>query len=148
MITKWDSRFMDVAKLVSTWSKDDKKQVGSVIVNDNRHIVSTGFNGQPRGLDDDASHRGEKPYKGYYYEHSERNAIYSAAFRGVSLAGCTLYTTFFPCADCTRAVIQAGIKKVVTPEPDMEYVAYADSWRFSQSMLAEAGIEVVYMEEA
>jgi dCMP deaminase len=104
--------FLNLAKAVSTGSKDQSTQVGAVIIGPNKEIRSTGFNGFPIGVNDLAGERHLRPTKYKFTEHAERNAIFLAARHGTPLDGCSLYCTLPPCADCARAIIQAGIKKV------------------------------------
>ena len=146
MINKWDTRFMEMANLVASWSKDTNTKVGSVIIDKDKIVLSMGYNGFPRGCDDSIESRFEKPVKYLFTEHAERNAIYHAARHGVSLRGCTLYVTLFPCADCTRAAIQAGITKVVGPTPDVDHHKWGDSFKASLTMLEEANVEVVLID--
>ncbi len=145
MITsKWDKRFMDLAKHIATWSKDKSTGVGSVIVNDKKKILSVGFNGNPRGVRDDVEERSKRPIKDYYVVHSERNAMDEAE---TSLVDATIYCTFFTCATCAHGIIQKGIKKVVAPEPDWNAERYAESQRHAMEMYKEAGVEVQFYTE-
>ncbi len=148
----WDKRFLKEAKEVSKWSKDSSTQVGCILVRpDRRSIVATGYNGLPRGCDDNVeSHpeRHTRPADGgnkyAWYEHAERNAIYNAAYDGVSTAGCTAYvTSSLPCVDCARALVQAGIKRVVWELPnDPEFAArWADSIKVTEEIFFETGVK-------
>lgn len=103
-----------MAEYVSTKSKDKSTKVGAVIVGPNNEVLSVGWNGFPRGVNDDVEERHERPAKYEWTEHGERNAIYNAARHGIRLDGTTLYTTHDPCADCARAIVQSGIRHVVT----------------------------------
>jgi len=144
MITpKWDKRFMGLAKSVSIWSKDKRTGVGAVIVNDNKKVISLGFNGFPRGVEDDVESRHQKPEKDYYVTHAERNALDEAE---TSLVGATIYCTFFTCATCAHGIIQKGLKKVVAPEPNWEDDRYSDSQKAALKMYEEAGVEVQYYQ--
>lgn len=116
--TKWDTRFMQMAMLVAGWSKDRSTAVGAVIVGKHREILSTGYNGFPRGVDDDIDVRHTRPTKYLYTSHAEENAVAHAAGSSLSLAGGTLYCTMHPCASCARAIINARIERVVAPESD------------------------------
>jgi dCMP deaminase len=139
MKEKWDRRFLEMAELVGSWSKDPSTQVGAVIVDKDRRIVSTGYNGFPKGIADrhDLLHDREKKYK--LIIHGEMNAI---LFAGRSLEGCTLYTTpFLPCATCSSFVIQSGISRVVSWYTDN--ARWSDSIQLAKSMFAEAGVECV-----
>ena len=111
---KWNKRFMEVAFLVASWSKDPSTKTGAVIVGPDKEIRSTGYNGPVRGVDDDVPERYERPTKYDFFEHAERNALYNACLTGVSVKGCVMYATHAPCVDCARAIIQAGIKTVIT----------------------------------
>lgn len=145
---KWHRRFMDMALLVSTWSKDPSTKTGAIVVGPDREIRATGYNGLVRGVDDNKPERLERPTKYDFFEHAERNAVYNACLTGTSLKGCVIYVTHPPCTDCTRAIIQAGIRMVVTrelePRPDIKDTTWRDKLNFSHQMLEEAGIE--YLE--
>lgn len=141
----WDQKFLRVALEIASWSKDQSTKVGAVIVNSDNEIVATGYNGMCRGINDDVEERHQRPTKYMWFEHGERNAIYSAARRGVSVKGSTIYVVSFPlkfppCADCARGIIQSGITRVVQ-EP---YVGDASRWKEStdatMQMFTEAGI--------
>lgn len=138
-----------LANEISAYSKDRSTKVGAVIVGPDGEIRSTGYNGFPRGVNDDAEHRHERPTKYLFAEHGERNAIYNAARVGIPLKGCTLYVTsnpskFPPCADCARAIIQAGIVRVVQERLDHDSDAakrWSESTEATAEMFIEAGIE-------
>lgn len=112
----WDDYFMGVAALSAQRSKDPNSQVGACIVDKDRRIVGMGYNGFPRGCSDDklpwAREAGD-PYdtKYPYVCHAEVNAIMNKNV--VSLEGCTLYVTLFPCNECAKLVLQSGIARVV-----------------------------------
>lgn len=142
-MANWDKRFMDAAALFATWSKDKKRKVGAVIV-DERRIISTGFNGIPSGCSDNIEERHIKPSKLLYFEHAERNAIYSAARYGIRTNNCHMYLTWFPCADCARAIIQSGIKRVVCYEPNWNDDTWGTTFSASKEMLEEAGVSIQF----
>jgi dCMP deaminase len=142
---KWKKRFMRMAFQVASWSKDTSSQVGSVIVTNNAEPRSYGFNGMPRGIDDDIPERHLRPEKYFWYEHAERNAIYQAT---TSLKGCTIFVTHLPCPDCSRGIIQSGIKHVVVATMNGNKSDFVKdrihSLNASLPMLKESGI--VYEE--
>ena len=111
----WDEYFMGVAKLSAMRSKDPNTQVGACIVSDDNKILSMGYNGFPIGCSDDEfpwAREGDALNNKYFYiTHSELNAILN--YRGGSLEGAKLYVTLFPCNECAKAIIQAGIKTLV-----------------------------------
>jgi dCMP deaminase len=116
----WDALFVELARTYARKSKDESTRVGAVIVGPDHDQRAGGFNGLPRGVVDDpvrfpwSASRHRRPEKYSWYEHAERNAIYNAARAGVATGGCTMYVAGGPpCADCARAVIQAGIVEVV-----------------------------------
>ena len=145
-LKKWDHRFLDLALLIASWSKDTSTKVGCVVVGPNREIRSTGYNGLPRGVDDDDPARFERPEKYLYTEHCERNAIYNAARMGLSLEGCTMYMPWFPCADCCRAIIQSGITTLVASEPEWSDPKWGKSHNAAVSMLTEARVAIRWRE--
>lgn len=141
----WDSRFIRVAELVSGWSKDRRKKVGAVIVGGSQEIISTGYNGFPRGANDDLDERHEEPLKSMMVAHAEANAIYNAARLGAKTTGTTLYASWFPCSSCAVAIIQAGIANVIAPQPDFEHVKWGKSFQVSHDLLEECGVTIRYL---
>lgn len=111
----WDEYFMGVAKMSALRSKDPNTQVGACIVSNDNKILSMGYNGLPRGCSDDEfpwTREGEPLDNKYMYTaHSELNAILN--YRGGSLDNAKMYVTLFPCNECAKAIIQAGIKTIV-----------------------------------
>lgn len=150
----WDSYFISIADVVRTKSKDPSSKIGAVLVGPDHEVLSTGFNGFPRGINEAISTRWERPIKYQFVEHAERNSIYNAARHGVSLKGATLYLVGFggndvpvvPCIECTKAVIQSGIVRVV----GWAYKEAPESWvedlKFSESLLLEAGVSIGKVE--
>ena len=112
---KWDEYFMGIAKLSALRSKDPSTQVGACIVDQNHKVVSIGYNGMPRGVDDDKipwGHGEGLDSKYLYVCHAEFNAILNTR-DGSALSGCTIYVTLFPCNECAKAIVQTGIKHIV-----------------------------------
>ena len=111
----WDQYFMGIAMLSALRSKDNHTQVGACIVNGENKILSMGYNGMPTGCDDDImpwEREGEPLDTKYLYVcHAELNAILN--YGAGSLKGSRIYTTLFPCNECTKAIIQSGIKEVI-----------------------------------
>ncbi len=143
-MTDWDARWLNLCENIATWSKDKSTKVGCVIVGNSNQVLSLGYNGFPRGVNDDVPERHERPEKYKWTEHSERNAIYNAARTGVKLEGATLYVPCHPCCDCTRAIIQAGIRKVVIGGQINNGLIerWGSDFMISDVMLTEAGVEV------
>ncbi|OPZ35609.1 MAG: tRNA-specific adenosine deaminase [Tenericutes bacterium ADurb.BinA155] len=112
---KWDEYFMGIAVLSALRSKDPSTQVGACIVDQNHKVVSIGYNGMPRGVDDEkiSWDKGDGLDSKYLYVcHAEFNAILNTR-DGSALNGCILYVTLFPCNECAKAIIQVGIKEIV-----------------------------------
>lgn len=111
----WDDYFMGVSLLAAERSKDPSTQVGACIVSDDNRILSTGYNGFPQGCSDDDfpwnrdASQGETKYN--FVVHAELNAILNAG--GKSLLGSRIFVSLFPCHECAKAIIQAGVKEVV-----------------------------------
>ena len=138
----WDEYFMGVASLSGKRSKDPSTQVGACIVSQDNKILSMGYNGFPKGCSDDEfpwgkEHETDDPYnaKYFYSTHSELNAILN--YRGGSLEGSKLYVTLFPCNECAKAIIQAGIRTIVYGE---DKYAHTSAVRASKRMLNAAGV--------
>lgn len=142
----WDTKFVELANHIGSWSKDTSTKVGAVVVNGRNKVLSIGYNGLPIGIDDNIKERNERPEKYLWYEHAERNAIYSAAEEGISLKKTKMYTNYFPCPDCSRAIIQAGIEEVIYQNEDPESAKGSEQWahakEVSKQMLMEARIRV------
>lgn len=142
-MTDWDQRFLDTARFVSTWSKDST-QVGAVIFNPTtRSILSLGYNGFPRGVNDTHWERKERPLKYSFTVHAETNAIYNAARHGITLEGMGIAIPWYPCSGCAGAIIQSGIRKVVCYLPDFSDPRWGADFKTSDVMFYEAGLEVI-----
>ena len=142
MTSKWDLRFIELARHISGWSKDPSTKVGCVVVGEDREIRSTGFNGFPRGIDDDAERLADREKKYPLICHAEENAIMHAARIGVSLKDSTAYVTWPPCSRCARSLIQAGIREVVYSSNEEIPERWLEDFEISTGMLAEANVLV------
>lgn len=140
--SKWDKWFLGLAEYVSTASKDPSTKVGAVIVDKDRRVVSIGYNGFPKGVEDSEDRLNNRDLKYQYIVHAERNAL---LFANKSSENCTIYTyPFMPCSVCAGMIIQSGIKKVISfYEKNSRWV---DNFRISSKMFHEAGVEVVLYE--
>jgi dCMP deaminase len=139
---KWRSYYGKFAALAAQKSKDTTK-VGAVLVGADGEIRLTGFNGIPRGVEDLPS-RLERPTKYVFTSHAEANIIAFAAREGIRTKGCSLYTTHFPCSDCAKLIVQAGIV-CVSVNPDETYTdpaRWAEGQAAAREMFREAGIAV------
>lgn len=141
----WDEYFMSIAVLSAMRSKDPSTQVGACIVDNNNKILSTGYNGFPYGCSDDEfpwereGNYGETKYP--YVVHAELNAILNA--NGKDLTESKIYVALFPCNECAKAIVQAGIKEVIYLS---DKYATTDSTLASKKMLNSAGIKLRQLE--
>lgn len=137
----WDQWFLGLADYVGTASKDPSTKVGSIIVGDKNRIISLGYNGIPHGVPDNSFILQDRNIKYKMVLHAEQNALLWA---NEKLEGASLYVTLFPCYECAKAIIQKGIRRVVsyatTPEQETKY--YEDFWRFSRQLFNSAGVEI------
>lgn len=143
-VNKWDVRFLKLAREIATWSKDRSTQVGAVIVGADRTPGPYGYNGFPRAIDDEVEDRHARPTKYKWTEHAERNAIFNAARIGMALKDCEMYVTHTPCADCARAIVQVGIRRVVVDADSFDDGDFAGRWSGDNAMIKdmfdEAGV--------
>ena len=133
-MNKFDAKYIQMAKIWATNSRCKRRQVGALLVKD-RMIISDGYNGTPSGFENECEEDGvTKPY----VLHAEANAISKVAKSGNSSEGATLYVTASPCMECSKLIIQAGIKRVV----------YSDDYRLDDGikLLKRAAIEVEKVE--
>jgi dCMP deaminase len=139
---------MGLANLVASWSEDTSRKVGAVIVGSGNAVLSTGYNGFPRGVNAHAPERHSRidGEKYHWFEHAERNAIFNAARNGIKIEGSTLYCTSFPCSNCMSAIIQSGCIRLVGIEPDLNDLKYSRSFFVSLQMAAESGLRVDYLD--
>jgi dCMP deaminase len=136
----WDDYFMNVAILSSHRSKDPDKQVGACIVNSEKKIVATGYNGFPTGCSDDAKDDSGKKWwskelKNKYVCHAEANAIMNTT---TPIKGCILYCTLFPCNKCTQLLIQGGISEIKYMDTKDQTI---EPYKSSVEMLNVVGIK-------
>ena len=144
----WDHYFMDIAQVVAVRGNCSRRQVAAVIVKD-RRIISTGYNGTPRGIkncfDGGCPRCSSDTPSGHdlgscVCSHAEENSIVQAAYHGISVKDATLYTTFSPCLQCAKMIINSGIKEVVYHQ---EYTIAAQAFE----LLDEAGVVVRPLED-
>lgn len=143
---KSDKEYMAIAELTATNSKDRSTKTGCVIVSYDHIVRAVGFNSFPKGVTD-TEVRHLRPEKYHWTEHAERNAIYDAARRGVSLDGCTAYVNWYPCIDCARALVQVGVTSVVCRPVNMDHPKYAEDFKRAATMFSEAGVSVRFVAE-
>ena len=141
----WDEYFMGVALLAAQRSKDPSTQVGACIVDDDKRILSTGYNGFPHGCSDDEfpwnrdEALGDTKYQ--YVVHAELNAILNA--RGKNLSGSKIYVALFPCNECAKAIIQSGVKEVVYLSNKYDGTPSVEA---SKRMLRAAGVTLTALK--
>ena len=140
-VLTWEEYFMGLAHLSGLSSKDPNTQVGAVIVDENNRVVSIGYNGFPSGVSDDEFPWGREggvlDTKYAFVVHAELNAILNSQR---SVRGCSLYVSLFPCNECAKAIIQAGIRRIIFESDKYDG---ADTNIASKRMLRAAGVELV-----
>lgn len=145
-VLNWDQYFMGLAHLSALRSKDPSTQVGAVIVDGTNRVVSIGYNGLPRGCNDDEFPWGREggmlESKYAFVVHAELNAILNSP-RPVQ--GCSIYVSLFPCNECAKAIIQSGIIRIVY---ECDKYADTDAVKASKQMLRAAGVELVQLQES
>ncbi|MDZ7798540.1 MAG: dCMP deaminase family protein [Patescibacteria group bacterium] len=135
----WDECLMQIAHVISQRSKDPSTQAGAVIVNKDNVIVGLGYNGFPRGVDNDTFPWGRKgklsQTKYAYVCHAEENAIYNA---NAAVKGAKIYCTLFPCNECAKTIVQTGIKEIIY-ESDKYHDD--DIWIAARRIFDSAGVK-------
>ena len=146
MSIKWDKRFLELAQLVSTWSKDPSSKVGAVAVNDRHQVLAMGYNGFPRGIaDDNRLNIREQKYE--IIVHAEMNLVYNASYNGVSLDGSTVYVTGLPvCSNCAKGLIQVGVKRIVMPYNEDLPEKWKQSFELSKSLFDETNVQYEFLK--
>lgn len=137
----WDRRFIELARLVSTWSKDPSTRVGAVVVDSLRRVLATGYNGFPRGVADTPERYADREIKLSLVVHAEANCVLNAV---APLDGATMYVLKFPCSSCAKLIAQAGVKRVVyesDPHGD-----WAREEHTTRTLFREAGILLEKLE--
>lgn len=134
-VPSWDEYFMRLAETASIRSKDPNTNVGACIVNERKHVISMGYNGLPPGYPDTVENW-TRPKKYFLVIHAEAGAIVNAT---QSVYGCTIYTTLFPCAECAKILLTAGIRRII-------YRDWRDDFAESRTFLLEAGVIIEQLE--
>ena len=140
MNEKWEARFLDVARLVASWSKEERSKVGCVLVDAKKNIVATGYNGFPRGVKDSVARRADRAAKLAITLHAEENALLAA---GARAEGCVAFVTHPPCSNCAAKLVQSGVLEVVYLPGSVQFnEKWADSCALGVEILREAGVAV------
>jgi len=147
-ISEVDLKFLELSNQARRESHDPHRQVGAVVVSPDGHLLATGSNKPPvslgYALEDSLEAIAQDPtWKYFHIEHAERNAINDAHNRGVSLEGGTMFCTLFPCADCARAIVAAGIVRLVVPSgygSSLRDSKWSDHYRYAKEIFDRAGV--------
>lgn len=139
----WDEWFMRQVYLVASKSRDPSTKIGAILVRDN-HVISSGFNGFPIGVKDSSERYDDRSVKYNFVVHAEDNAVLTAARFGISVKDTTLYTNGIPCCECSKSIIQGGVKEIVIHKqwPDMTHSNWVESIKVSKIMFGEANINL------
>ena len=139
-MNKWDNRWLEIAQLISTWSKDPSTQIAAIAVKDKR-LIATGYNGFPRNIEDLNDRWSNKEEKYKYVVHAEMNCIYNANYHNQSLKGSTMYVVGLPvCHECAKGIVQVGVTRVVT-HYDKLPLKWSKSNSITEKIFKEAGVK-------
>ena len=139
MTDKWDKRWFQIAEVISWWSKDPSTKIAAIAVKDKR-LISTGYNGFPRDIQDTDERWNNKEEKYRRVVHAEMNCIYNANYHNQSLRGATMYIIGLPvCHECAKGIIQVGVKRVVA-KYDSVPMKWSKSNEITENMFKEAGV--------
>lgn len=145
LMSDWTKRFLRIADEVAIWSKDPSTKVGCVLVDAQRRVIGTGYNGFPRGVEDNEERLNDRSVKYMMVKHAEENAVLQSVAK---TEGATAYVTHQPCAGCSGTLIQAGIKRIVTRRPEAGLAErFADSFKVAETMLSEAGVHLEFVAD-
>ena len=137
---KWHERFIKLAHEVATWSKDPSTKVGCILVKDKK-VISTGYNGFPKGISDSFDRLMDREQKYEITVHAEINAVTTAALHGISTEGAFAYITWNPCSRCAAVLINAGINCVYVSTKHQIPDRWLSNFILASKILAEAGVE-------
>jgi len=140
---EWDAFFLDFADKVAALSKDLDRQVGAVLVSQDKRQLSIGYNGFPPEVDDLPSLLADKQFKLANMVHAEENCLQQTPFNPAS---CTMYVTRFPCHHCAEKIINAGVRRVVSPGPDLGHARWGSSWQTSLNNFRRFSVEVTFVD--
>lgn len=142
-------KYFKLAEYQATlFSKDPVTKVGALfLAPESYQILTLGFNGFPRKIDETNPQRWERPQKYMYVSHAEANCIANACRHGTPLENSIAVVTLFPCTNCAKLMIQAGISTLVTKEPNMDHPRWGEEFRYSKEMLDEANVHIMYIAD-
>jgi len=141
--TEWDSRHLQLAKEVSTWSKDPSKKIGAIAVSQTNRILCTGYNGFPRGFDDSEERYNNREIKYKYVVHAEKNLIYNACLEGISLKDSKVYVWGLPvCSECAKGLIQVGVSEIYISANSFGVPKWDESFKMTRELFEEAKITI------
>lgn len=140
------SKYYPIAQSVAGLSKDPNTKVGALVIDKRGSIRAVGYNGFPRGVNDDPLMYADRETKLRFIAHAEANAIANAASTGTPLQGCSLVVTKFPCRECAKMIINAGISHIFSPAYSI-MGDWASSNYDAQRMFMEAGLTIEFFDE-
>lgn len=144
------NKYFQLAKYqADLFSKDPSTKVGALFLAPNSlQILCQGYNGFPRNINENDPSRWERPRKYFYVSHAEQNCLSNACRHGTPLEGSIAVVTMFPCTTCAKLMIQAGIKGLVTEEPNKACPRWGEEFKYSLEMFEEAGVDIMYVTKS
>lgn len=141
----WNNKYIQLAREISTWSKDPSTKVGAIAIGKKGQVLAQGYNGFPRGIADTRKRYENRELKYKYVVHAEMNCIYNATYNGSSLDGARLYVWGLPvCSECAKGIIQVGISEVFWSCNNSEIPEkWQESLKITKILLDEAGVNIV-----
>ncbi len=137
----WSPRWVEMARLVASWSKDPSTKVGAVVVDQTERLLGIGWNGFARGVEDSPERLNDRATKYKFVVHAEMNAILNAGYMGVPIAGSTMYVVGLPCCnECAKAIVQSGVSNVIMVL-DKEPENWRQSFEITEQMFNESGVK-------
>lgn len=144
----WQEYFLSLCDAVAQKSKDRSTSVGCIICGQDHSVKCMGYNGFPRGCDDEREDWHQRPKKYLMTAHAELNAVAAAARNGTSLMGCKAYVSLAPCAACTLALIQAGVVEITARAWPIEKrfpSEWVESWEASQELCNASNVKLTIL---
>tara|TARA_R100000734_G_C3235582_1_gene42019 strand:+ start:69 stop:518 length:450 start_codon:yes stop_codon:yes gene_type:complete len=140
--TSWKNRYINLAKEISTWSKDPSTKVGCIAVGEHGQVLSQGYNGFPRNFPDTNENYTDREKKYNYIIHAEMNCIYHATYNGISLQNSTFFIYgLHVCSECAKGLCQVGVKHVIAKDIGFNNQRWKSSCNLAAEIFFQQGVK-------